>query len=88
MAKENVGFYFRLKNTDETRNYYLLEIKHNDLMSEEHIKVGSDLNYFEHFLVFILAASGCVLISALASLVGVSVGIVSSTVGFFINCRI
>ena len=39
MAKENVGFNFRLKQIDETRNYILEEIKQNDLMSEKHKKV-------------------------------------------------
>ena len=37
------------------------------------------LKYFEHFFVFISAVSDCVLISAFASLVGVPVGIGSST---------
>ena len=39
MAKENVSLDFRLKKTDETRNYLLDEIKHNDFMSETHKKV-------------------------------------------------
>ena len=39
------------------------------------------LNYFEHFVVFVFAVSGCVSISAFASLVGISVGIASSAVG-------
>ena len=40
------------------------------------------LNYFEHFLVFVSAVSGSVLISVFSSLVGVPVGIASSAVGF------
>ena len=32
------SFGFRLKKIDETRNYFLEEIKHNDLMSEKHKK--------------------------------------------------
>ena len=39
------------------------------------------LNYFEHFLVFISAVSGCVSISASTLLVRVPVGIASSVVG-------
>ena len=38
------------------------------------------LNYFENFLVFVSAASGCISISAFASLAGVPVGIVSYAV--------
>ena len=49
-------------------------------MSEKQKKVCRDLNYFGNFLVFVSAASGCVSVSAFASLVGVSVGISSSTV--------
>ena len=40
-----------------------------------------NLNYFEHFLLFISIATGCVLISAFPSSVGISVGITSSVLG-------
>ena len=43
-------------------------------MSEKHKKACRGLNYFENFLVFISAASGCVSISTFASLVGAPVG--------------
>ena len=69
------------KKIDETRNCLLEEIKHNDLISEKHKKVCRDLNYFEHFLLLISTVGGCVSIFAFASLVGVSVGIASSSVG-------
>ena len=39
------------------------------------------LNYFGRFLVFVSVVSGCVSISAFASLVGVPVGISSFVVG-------
>ena len=38
MAKEKVGFDFRLKETDETKKYFLQEINHNYLISEKHNK--------------------------------------------------
>ena len=31
---------FRLKKIDETRNYFLEEVKYNDLMSEKHKKTS------------------------------------------------
>ena len=80
MTKENVSFDFRLKKIDQRRSYFLEEIKHNDLMSERHKKVCSTLNKFEHFLGFVSAVSGCVSISAFASLFGVPVTIASSAV--------
>ena len=53
----------------------------NELMNKKHKKLFRVLNYFDHFLIFNSAASGCVLIYAFASLVGVPAGIVSSTAG-------
>ena len=35
---EEASLQFRLKKTDETRNYLLEEIKYNDLMSEKNKK--------------------------------------------------
>ena len=39
----------RLKKIDETRNYLLDEIKHNDLMSEKYKKTRKYSNYVEQF---------------------------------------
>ena len=41
----------RLKNKNETKYYFLEEIKQNELMSRKHIKVCTTLNYIEHFLI-------------------------------------
>ena len=53
-------------------------------MSEKHKKVCRALNYFEHFLIFISAVSGCVSVSAFSSLVGVPVNVTSSAIGLTI----
>ena len=34
MAEENISQEFRLENIDETRNYFLEEVKQNELMSK------------------------------------------------------
>ena len=81
MTKENISAYFRLTKIDETRNYLLQEIKQGDLMRKKLKKVSTTLNYFKKFLMFVFYASGCVSISAFASLVCVPMGIMSSTVG-------
>ena len=39
------------------------------------------LNYIEHLLIFTFAVSGCVLIPAFTSLIGIPIGIASSAVG-------
>ena len=50
-------------------------------MSKKHKKVCSTLNYIEHFLVLASTITGCVSTSALASLIGISIGITSSAIG-------
>ena len=42
---------FRLRKIDETRNYLLDEIKHNDLMTEKYKKTCKYLKYVEHLLI-------------------------------------
>ena len=44
---------FRLKKIDETRNYLLDEIKHNDLMSKKYKKTNKYLNYVKHLFILV-----------------------------------
>ena len=71
MAEENISQEFRLKNIDERRNYLIEEMNRNELMSKKHKKVYLTLNYIEDFLVLASRITGCVSISAFASLVGI-----------------
>ena len=50
MVEENINQEFRLKNIDETRNYFLEEIEQNELMSRKYKKVCTTLNYTERSL--------------------------------------
>ena len=50
-------------------------------MSRKHKKVSTTLNYIEHFLILASTITGCISISAFASLLGVSIGITSSAIG-------
>ena len=50
MIEENISQKFRLKNVEETRNYFFEEIEQNELMSNKHKNVSTTLNYIEHFL--------------------------------------
>ena len=72
MTEENISQELRLKNIDETRNYLIEEINRNELRSEKHKKVCTTLNYVEHFLILCSIITGCISISAFASLVGIS----------------
>ena len=83
MAEENVSQEFRFENIDETRNYFLEEIKQNELMGEKHKKVCPTLN--KHFLILASPLTGCTLISAFASLIGIPIRIMSSAIGLKIS---
>ena len=57
-------------------------------MSRKHKKVCTTLNYIEHFLILASTVSGCISISAFASLLGIPIGIISSAVGLNIRLNI
>ena len=78
MAEENIIQEFRLRYIDETRSYFIEEINRNELISKKHKKVCATLDDVEHFLTVRSAITGCVSISAFASLVGIPIGITSS----------
>ena len=78
---EEANLEFRLRKIDETRNYILDEIKHNNLMGKKYKKTCKYLTYVEHLLITASTVTGCVSISAFASLVCIPVGITSLAVG-------
>ena len=77
---EEGSLEFRLRKIDETRNYLLDEIKHN-LMNEKYKKTCNYLNYVENLLILASTITSCVLISVFPSLVDITVGITSSSLG-------
>ena len=85
MVEENISQEFRLKNIDQTKNYFLEEIKQNELMSKKHKKVFTTLNY--SFLIIDSTIDGSFSISSYASLIGIPMGILISAKGFQ-NCAI
>ena len=80
MANENISWEFRLKQIDKARDYFIEEIKQNESTSKKHKKVCDILNYIEHSLILAFTLIGWVSISALASLIGIPVGISNSVV--------
>ena len=66
---------FGFKKVDESRNYLLKEIKHNNSMSEKYKKTCKYLNYIEHLFTWTSTITSCVSISAYALLVCLPVGI-------------
>ena len=45
MVEKNISQKLRLKNIDETINYFLKDIKKNELMNRKHKKVSTALLY-------------------------------------------
>ena len=76
MLEGNISQEFRLKNIDETRNYFLEEIKLNEFMSKKHKKVCTTQNYIEQNYI-----TGCISISAFGCLLSIPIGITSSAIG-------
>ena len=81
MVEEHISQEFRLKNIDETRNYLIEQINWNELMSKEHKKFCTTLNYIEHFLILASTINGWASISAFASLACIPIRITSSANG-------
>ena len=82
MFEETRSQKFKSKNIDKTRNYFLKEIKQNELMSIIHKKVCTSLNYIEDFLSLVSTISGSISISAWTSLTGISIEITGSAIGW------
>ena len=82
MPEENINKEFRLKKIDEIRNYLIEEINQNKLISKKHKNVCTVLNCIDHLLIVISTITGCVSVSAFASLVGIPIGITSSAIGW------
>ena len=80
MPEENINQEFRLKKIDGIRNYLIEEINRNELMSKKRKKVCRVVNYIERSLIVIFTITGCVSISGFAYLVGILIGIASSTI--------
>ena len=57
---EEASLKFKLRKIDETRTYFLDEIKHNDLMSKKYKKTCKYLNYVQHLLILVSTVTGCV----------------------------
>ena len=50
-------------------------------MSKKHKKVCTTLNYIEQFLILVSTIAGCISISAIASFIGIALGITSAAIG-------
>ena len=77
---DNIKKEFRLKKIDEIRNYLIEEINQNKLMIRKYKNACRLLIYINHSFIVISTITGCVSISAFASLVGIPIGITGSAI--------
>ena len=87
MTEENMSHRFRLEKVHETRDYLFEKLNQNELMNQKQNKVFRTINYIEHFLILGTTITGCISISASASLVGIPVVITSSWIGLKICAK-
>ena len=80
MTEEGRSQEFTLKKIKKINNYFIKEIDQNELLSNKNKKVCTTLNYTERFLILVDAVTVRISISAFASLVDISNGIMSSTI--------
>ena len=78
MVEENISQEFRLKNIDKTKYYFPEAKEQNELICRKHKRISTTLNYIEHFLILDSTITGCISISAFASLVGIPIGVTNS----------
>ena len=69
-----------MKVIEETSNYFMTEIDQDEFMNNKHRKVCTTLNYIQHFFILISTVTGCIWISAFASLLGILIEITSSAI--------
>ena len=69
---------FRLNKINETKDYFIAEIKERELMSKRLSKYIACCDYFDKFLIVLSAASGSVSIASFATVIGTPVGIASA----------
>ena len=77
MIEENTTQEFPLKNKDEERNHFIEEMNQNDLINEKHKIICTTSDYIEPWLILVSGITGCVSVSAFASLVGILLSIAS-----------
>ena len=74
-----------MENIDETKNYSLEQIEQNELMSKKQKQFCTNLSYIEYFLTLTSTITGCISISAFASLIGIPIGNISYARGLKIS---
>ena len=70
--------HFRLNKINETKNYFVAEIKERELISKKLSKYIAFCDYFDKSLIVVLATSGSISIASFATVIGEPIGIASA----------
>ena len=73
------GQQFRLKKTDEIKDYFIAEIKERELMSKRISKYIASFDYFDKSLIVLSVATGSIPIAWFAAVIGAPVRIMSAS---------
>ena len=73
---------FRLNKVNETKDYFLAEIRERELISKNLIKYIASLDYFDKSLNALSILSGRISIASSATIVGVRAGIIGASCSF------
>ena len=70
---------FRLNKINETKYYFVAEIKERELMSKRLSKYIASFDYFDKSLIVLSVTTGSISIASFATVIGAPVGIMSAS---------
>ena len=73
---------FKLNKINETKNYFLAEIRERELRSKNLSKYIGPLEYFDKSLNFLSIISGSISVASFATIIGVPAGIIGASCSF------
>ena len=73
---------FKLNKINETKNYFLAEIRERELISKNLSKYIGSLEYFDKSLNFLSIISGSISVASFATIIGVPAGIIGASCSF------
>ena len=76
---------FRLKKINETKDYFLSEIRERELISKNLSKYLASLDYFDKSLNVLSLLSGSISIASFATVSGAPAGIIGASCGFTVS---
>ena len=76
---------FRLKKINETKDYFLSEIRERELISKNLSKYLASLDYFDKSLNVLSLLSGSISIASFATVIGAPAGIIGASCGFTVS---